>query len=106
MFSIAEAAEVWRGWFSMTVVAEMHWWWFLLWYGEGMFSMGQQVIDELGVFNGVAAATISEATESLFGATEPFAGTESFGMTAPAHRWTRVDNGDVFWYLVVDILQR
>lgn len=89
----------------MSVAGEMHWWWFSIWYGGRWFTMGDQVIDKLGVFNGVAAATISDATESLR-ATEAFAVAVSFGMTAPAHGWTGADIGDGFWYLVVGILQR
>lgn len=68
--------------------------------------MGYQVIDQLGVFNGVAAATISDATES-FRATESFAGTIFFRMTAPPHRWTGADIGDGSWYFVVlDLISR
>ena len=104
-FPMAEAAEVRRGWFSMSVAAEMRWRRFSIWYGGGWITMGYQVIDKLGVFNGVAAATISDATES-FRATPPFAVAVSFGMTAPPHRWTGADIGDGFWYLVIGILQR
>ena len=102
---MAEAAEVRRGWFSVSVAAEMRWWWFSIWYGRWWFTMGYQVIDKLRVFNGIAAATISDATES-FRATEPFAVAVFFGMTAPPHGWTGADIGNGFWYLVVGILQR
>ena len=102
-FSMAVAAEVRRGWFSITVAAEMHRWWFLIWYGGRWIAMGYQVIDQLRVFDAVAAATISDATES-FRATEPFAGTVFFRMTAPPHRWTGADVGDGFWYLVDGII--
>ena len=104
-FSIAEAAEVRREWFSITVAAEMYRWWFSIWYGGRWIAMGYQVIDQLRVFDAVAAATISDATES-FRATEASPGTVFFGMTAPAHRWTGVDIGDDFGYMIVGIILR
>ena len=67
--------------------------------------MSYQVIDKLGVFNGVAAATISDTTES-FRATESFAGTIFFRMTAPTYRWTGADIGDGSRNFAVDIILR